>query len=186
LAAPDQASLLRTLVVCFLLVAVGLSVAYGVPAMLDRRHATEAIDMLGKLSKAAAVYYVKPRGDAQGDRVLCQFPNGGIRTAVAKSCCDPSVNLEGTNFCDPNKVEWNRTLWNTLRFQLEDPHAFIYAYQGHGTMKDARFEVSAYGDLDCDGVFSTFRFVGVGDPNARTDNCLLETVPVFSVDNEGE
>jgi len=181
-----EGSILRTLVVCLLLVAVGLSVAYGVPKMLDRRHATEAIEMLGKMSRRAAIYYVKPRADAQANRALCQFPGGDIRTSLAESCCDPSVNLEGTRLCDPDKVEWNRTLWNTLRFHLKEPHAFIYAYEGQGTMKAARFVVSAYGDLDCDGVFSTFRFVGAGDPNAQPDDCVLKTVPAFSVENEGE
>ena len=89
----DEGSVMRTLVVCLLLVAVGLSLTYGIPAMMDRRHATEAIDMLSKLSRAAAIYYVKPRGNAQGVRVLCQFPNGGIRTAiilVASSPCAAS------------------------------------------------------------------------------------------------
>ena len=53
-------------------------------------------------------------------------------------------------------------------------------------MGDAHFEVSAYGDLDCDGVYSTFRFTGQGDPDSRHDDCVLRTTPVFSVFNEGE
>lgn len=182
----EEFSLLRTLGLSALLIAVGASVAYGVPELLNRRHATEAIDLLGKLSRAAGVYYVKPRGDEQGNRMLCQFPRGEIRTSLATSCCDPQVNLPGTNLCDPARIEWNRTLWKTLRFELKEPHAFIYAYQASGVLGAAQMEVSAYGDLDCDGVFSTFRFTARGDPDARHDDCVLRSTPVFSVTNEGE
>lgn len=183
---PKEFNLTRTVILCTLLVAVGASLAYGVPALLHRRHAVEAIDMLGKMARAASVYYVKPRGDAQGERMLCQFPRGEIRTTLARSCCDPAVALADSNLCDPAKIEWNRTLWNSLRFEIADPHAFVYEYKASGVLGEARFEVSAYGDLDCDGVYSTFRFVGVGDPDSRQQDCVLRTTPVFTVINEGE
>ena len=186
MAEPSEFNLLRTVVLCILLVAVGTSLAYGVPAWLHRRHAAEAIDMLGKLSRAASVYYVKPRGDAVGDRMLCQFPRGDIRTTLALSCCDPTVSFEGGNKCDPAKIVWNRTLWKTLRFELADHHPFVYEYKATGVLGDARFEVSAYGDLDCDGVYSTFRFAGKGDPDSKHDDCVLRTTPEFTAINEGE
>ena len=182
----DQSNLMRTVAVCVLLLAVGASVAYGLPALFDRRHAVDAIETLGKLSRTASVYYVKPRGDDQGNRMLCQFPRGEIRTTLATSCCDASVADDGGNMCDPAKIVWNRTLWKSLHFKQRAPQPFIYEYKASGVLGDARFEVSAYGDLDCDGVFSTFRFVGKGDAGSRHDDCILRTTPVFSVINEGE
>ncbi len=178
----------QTIVVCGLLLAIGGSVAYGVPALMERHHATEAIDMLGKLSRAAAVYYVKPNMDEKtGDRAPCGFPTGKVRSALASSCCDESVRLAGTNLCDPAKMEWNRTLWHALgRFQLRDAHAFVYEYDASGYFGDAAFTVSAYADLDCDGVISTYRFVGKGDPDASPDNCVLKTTPIFTSENAGE
>ncbi len=178
----------QTLIVSLMLALVGASVAYGLPELLDRRHQTEAIDMLGKIARSAAVYYVKPHADEKtGDRAPCQFPPGEIRSTLAASCCDERVNLPGTNLCDPSKMEWNRTLWHALgRFQLRDPHGFIYEYKATGTFGDARFVVSAYSDLDCDGVISTFRFEGKGDPNARPDDCVLKTTPTYTATNAGE
>ena len=178
----------QTVVVCVLLVAVGVSVSYGVPALLNRGHSTGAIDMLGKLAREASQRYVKPQADQNtGMRAPCQFPQGKVRSSLAASCCDERVRLAGTTLCDPKKIEWNRTLWRTLgRFELRDPHAFIYEYEASGTFGDARFVISAYADLDCDGVISTYRFSGKGDPNATKDNCVLKTTPEFFQENAGE
>jgi hypothetical protein len=162
-------------------VAVGVvaSLAFGVPALLRRQHETEALRELGRIVRAASVYYVKPRPQADGSRMPCQFPQGQIRTTLAFSCCDRQVG-DGSGLCDPGKIEWNRTLWHALRFQLKEPHAFVYAYEGQGTMADARMTASAYADLDCDGVYSTFRFTMHGDRDARTDDCVLTGEPVFA------
>jgi len=160
-----------------------VSLVYGLPRLLQRQHVTEAINELGQLARGAAVYYVKPRGEADGARMVCQFPQGEIRSTIARSCCDPSVALPGTNLCDPERVLWNRPLWNALHFRIDEPQAYVYSYKASGTLADAQFVVEAYGDLDCDGVISTFRFVGHGDPKARADDCVLTTQPIFeSVD----
>ncbi len=169
----------QSLAVLALLIAVAWSVAFGVPALLERSHATEAINQLARLARGASVYYVKPRAAEDGTRLVCQFPPGEIRSTMAASCCDPSVALPGTKLCDPAKVIWNRPLWNALHFRLDEPHAFVYRYQASGTLADANFVVEAFGDLDCDGTISTFRFVGRGDPEARPDDCVLRTHPVF-------
>jgi hypothetical protein len=171
--------------ICTLLLALGAVAAFGVPALQARATSDEAVETLARLARRAAVYYVKPRGGAEG-RAPCAFPVGYARTTLAASCCDPSVAVAGTHRCDPDKLEWDKTVWNTLRFELDEPHAYIYEYRGEGELGDARFELSAYADLDCDGTFSTFRYVGQGDPRSRSDDCVLQTVPVFTTHNVGE
>lgn len=157
--------------------AVVASVAVGVPHLQRRMRETEAVYELARLVRSASVYYVKPRAGADGTRMACQFPPGTIRTHLANSCCDPRVGDDG--LCNPLKIEWNRTLWHTLHWQIREPHAFIYAYEASGTFGDARLTVSAYGDTDCDGEFSTFRFIAQGDPKARADDCVLDGAPRF-------
>ena len=51
---------------------------------------------------------------------------------------------------------------------------------------DAGFTVTAYGDLDCDGVQSTFQRMGFGDPNANFAECSLRGAPAFYVEKESE
>jgi hypothetical protein len=43
-----------------------------------------------------------------------------------------------------------------LQFSVDDPHYYSYAYKVDGK----KFTVSAYGDLDCDGEYSTFEMSG--------------------------
>ena len=110
--------------------------------------------------------------------MICQFPQGEIRSTLAKSCCDPAVN-DGEGRCDPAKIEWNRSLWKTLKFRVDEPHWFVYEVKATGTLANAALEISAYGDADCDGHYSTFRFTHHGDSGARLDNCVLNTQADF-------
>lgn len=158
---------LAALVVCTL-----ATLVWGVPRLMARSEESDAIRELARIARAAAIYYVKPRPDATGARMLCQFPRGSIRTIVAPSCCDKSVSAGGYS-CDAAKIEWNRTLWKALHFQLLGPTAYVYAYDAAGTLGEARYTVSAFGDLDCDGTMSTFRIVGRGDPRSKADDCLV-------------
>ena len=159
-------------------VAVVVTAAWGVPILLRRQHETEAIRQLARLARAATSYYVKPRADETGGRMLCQFPQGEIRTTVAMSCCDKTVN-DGQDRCDPAKIEWNRSLWNVLHFQVNEAQPYVFEFAAHGKLGDARFTVSAYGDLDCDGEYSTFRFVGQGDARSTPTDCMLGVAPRF-------
>ncbi len=168
----------RQMVAAILALACAVSIAWGVPVLMRRAHAQEAILNLAKLVRISDVYYVKPKLGEGGERMICQFPQGEIRSTLAKSCCDPSVN-DGEGRCDPAKIEWNRSLWKTLKFQLDEPSWFVYEFKASGTLGNATLEVSAYGDADCDGHYSTFRFTHHGDPAARADDCLLTTQPEF-------
>ncbi|MBI5610123.1 MAG: hypothetical protein HY902_14705 [Deltaproteobacteria bacterium] len=140
---------------------------------------------LTQLVKSASIYYVKPRPTATGERAACSFPAGQIRTHLAPSCCDPAV-AGADGMCDPKKIEWNRTLWSALKWKLDEPHAFIYAYEGSGSLGEARFTASAYGDLDCDGVYSTFRFTGRGSAASKADDCILTETATFEAIQPGE
>ena len=75
-------------------------------------------------------------------------------------------------------------------FQMNDQHYFTYAFDSNGkTLSEARFTASAYADLDCDGVFSTFQRMGYGDPSANMAECELLPLKgsaAFYVENETE
>lgn len=161
-----------------LIVAVVATAAWGVPILLHRQHETEAIRQLARLARSASSYYVKPRAEETGGRMLCQFPPGEIRTTTAKSCCDSAVN-DGHGHCDPARIEWNRSLWNVLHFQMTEAQPYVFEFAAQGKLGEATFTVSAYGDLDCDGQFSTFRFVGKGDARSTPTDCLLGEAPRF-------
>lgn len=166
--------------------ALAFAASLGVVGLMQRSAQDEALRELTRLVRSASVYYVKPRlQPGTSERAACAFPLGEIRTARAPSCCDPSVT-DGHGRCDPQRLEWNRTLWSVLRWQLREPHQFIYEYKASGTMGAARLEVTAYGDQDCDGEYSTFRYVAKGSDQAKADDCVLTDPPQFQVVNPGE
>jgi hypothetical protein len=46
-------------------------------------------------------------------------------------------------------------------------------------MAGARYVVSAFGDLDGDGQYSTFRYTGRGSSQSTPNDCILTDTPVF-------
>ena len=97
-----------------------------------------------------------------------------VRSTLAKSCCDLSVN-DGTGRYDPAKIQWNRSQWKSLKFEANEPRWFVYEVKASGARGDTTLEVSAYGDADCDGHISTFRYAHHGDPDAKLNKCVLLT-----------
>lgn len=49
-----------------------------------------------------------------------------------------------------------RSTWVALGFSMADPHAYHYAVEWSESADSCRFTVQAFGDLDGDGVYSTF------------------------------
>lgn len=61
--------------------------------------------------------------------------------------------------------------WAGLSFAMSDSHRYSYQYDSSRTGDGATFTASAFGDLDCDGRFSTFvRFGAVVDGEVRPSN----------------
>lgn len=66
--------------------------------------------------------------------------------------------------------EWlSNPVWRTAGFHQPRPHAFHYAFewnnQDDGYGGACQFTIRAFGDLDGDGIFSTFVRAGGGDTN---------------------
>ncbi len=68
------------------------------------------------------------------------------------SCCQQGEK------CMPQMELWQHPTWQALDFALKDPHYYSYEFVSH----ENSFEIKAYGDLDCDGVYSTYVMSGGG------------------------
>ena len=69
------------------------------------------------------------------------------------ACCEAEDGR-----CEPNPELWEHPSWKLLSFEMNGEHFYSYEYAPGADGKS--FVVSAYGDLDCDGTFSTFRLAG--------------------------
>lgn len=169
---------------------VGTMAAVAIPAFLKYSRETkvsEAQENLRKIRFAAEDYYCTPRLDEQGNAVPPRFPDAQATTPAAGTCCAEPGGPAGTSKgkCDPDSSIWETPTWTALHFTMLDPHYFAYEFTPKAMPDGTQaFDVSAYGDLDCNGVRSTFRMSCQGIPGGE-DGCRLNCDPVH-VENEIE
>ena len=142
---------------------VGLLATIAVPAFMKyikRSRTAEAGQMLSKIYVGARTYYLDPTQPGLTP-VDPQFPASLTGTTpTLGDCC-----LTGGK-CAAEQTQWETEMWTALQFSVPDPHYFSYTYE---TLDEyAEFTARANGDLDCDGVYSTFEMFG------RVDAALAE------------
>ena len=114
----------------------------------------EPIQGVQRLGAAAVVY-------AQGRAVGQGFPPSAPLT--------PARPPRGRCEADPPEI-WEHPTWKALEFlpvDLGTPHCFSFAFDSALTTARSTFRAHAHGDLDGDGLTSTFEVTGQysdGDP----------------------
>jgi hypothetical protein len=97
----------------------------------------------------------------------------------------PSVPLtpaevpRGVRAEDPPGV-WDQPTWRALAFSFDHPHAFSFSFDSSQAGGTSHFRATAHGDLDGDGVVSTFEIEGEADANGA------RILPGMYVDREVE
>lgn len=157
-ARPHQAGF--TLVELMVSVAiVGILAAAAVPMLvryIQKAKTTEARTLIQKMADGARVYYLEPQMPPGAILALpAQFPISEPATP-AVSCCSAS----GANKCEPVAAQWETPTWISMNFSVDDPHYYQYEFRSAGTSIASTFTAAAYGDLDCDGIESTFSISG--------------------------
>ena len=140
---------------------VGSLLAVAVPTFVREVHASRFVEPVDGLQRigAAAVAYGHAHPVAQG------FPPSAPMT--------PALPPRGHCEVDPPEA-WDQPGWIALDFRPAppgSPHCFAFGFDS--TMSPARsvFRAAAHGDLDGDGLLSTFEVAGhyaEGDPEGAT------------------
>jgi hypothetical protein len=147
-----------------LVFALGGSVlAVFVPAFVKNVHAsrlTEPLDGLSRIAqRAAELADSAPQARAYPDEAPltpAQVPRGVLAT-------DPP----GT---------WQHPTWRLLDFSFESPHAYSFELTSKNAADVSTFVATAHGDLDGDGVLSTFSLSGSVKPGSAPETSPLEVV----------
>ena len=130
----------------------GVLAAVTVPAFMkyiSKSKTTEARLFIKKASDAARASYMD-NSAGFGEK---SYPKQSTPiTPPLGTCCSMGEK------CAPNPALWTHPSWTALHFSIDDPH--YYSYQYKTTDEGKSFTVSAFGDLDCDGVYSTFEMYG--------------------------
>ena len=149
-----------TLIELMIVVAIiGILAAVAIPAFMKyirRSKTVEATMNVRKLFDSSVSYFEAEHADKNGNAIAKQFPTS-VATAVPTlhSCCGQTGDK-----CAPSPNTFTADTWSALNFSVDDPFYFSYQYLSAGTETSANFQAYAYGDLDCDSIYSTYERSG--------------------------
>ncbi len=142
---------------------VGSLLAVMTPSFIKNLHAssmTEAVDGLQQISaRATALAEAAPQHEA--------YPPSAPLTPESVPRASLAVDPPGT---------WAHPTWRLLAFELTGPHAYSFQFDSQNGPQRSTFTAEARGDLDGDGVLSSFRISGSVEPGRPPQRDVLEVV----------
>jgi hypothetical protein len=140
---------------------VGSLSAVTIPAFLKNLRASRMSEALDGLEQIAG-------------RAIVLSDSAPLAAAFPDSCpLTPSSVPRATLVVDPPHT-WDHPTWRLLGFSLETPHAYAFQFDSQLGPDVSRFTAVAHGDLDGDGVLSTFRTGGSIRHGADPKRDILE------------
>ncbi len=130
-----------------LLSVAGAVAAVFVPAFVRNLHASRLVEPLEGLRAigASATALAVERGPTQA-----YPPSVGLT---------PEEVPAGESVEDPAGT-WDQPTWKELGFKFERPHYYAFAFDSESSKSGSSFTARAHGDLDGDGLLSTFKLSG--------------------------
>lgn len=141
--------------------AAGIFAAVGVPAYIKyatRSKSAEANMNLRRVFDSSVAYYSEGTWGSAATAQTAKFPPSVGPTPSRPAC----LGTLSTPF-PPDATLWEHPTWTALNFAVNEPSLYQYEYISEGEGHAAKFTIRATGDLDCDGVFSTFERSGFID-----------------------
>lgn len=177
-----------TLIELMIVVAIiGILAAVAIPAFMKyirRSKTTEATMNLRKLFDSSATYYAEEhafRGIAadSAGAIAKQFPDSTAESAPQTSACSAGSPFKHNPAANTGEQAffYGQT-WQALNFDLTDPFLYQYMYVSEGQGNTSKFTARAIGDLDCNGVYSTFERTGMVD----ADNNVVGSAGIYKKD----
>lgn len=142
--------------------AIGGSVlAVFVPPFVRNLHASRLTEPLERLQ------YISRRAAELADNAPTSqaYPSSVTLT--------PALVPRGELVTDPPGT-WSHPTWRLLDFSFDTPHAFSFELSSVNGPQLSSYSAAAHGDLDGDGVLSTFQIAGSVRPGGAPQTLPLE------------
>jgi type IV pilus assembly protein PilA len=154
-------SLVELMIVVAIIGVLSTLAIYGVRKYLTSAKTTEARTALGRMAKDAQNAF---EAETLSQNVL----NVSTSSFAVRNLCDDAPPVPATiasvqdGKYQSSPADWNVGGWKCLKFTMNDPQHFMYSYASSATtaLGNETFTAQANGDLDADGVQSTFQFHG--------------------------
>jgi type IV pilus assembly protein PilA len=159
---------------------------YGVRKYLLNAKTAEARAALGRISKDASSAFDRERmtAGAMAMREARESTNQLCVSAAGPVPATPA-EIQGKKYqSDPQ--DWDDAAgWTCLRYTMQDPQYFMYNYSATGTGGDGdEIFATAQGDLDGDGVLSTYTLAGKVQTGANDDIVLTLSPSIAEIQPE--
>ena len=128
-----------------------------------RKRPNEQLMYFSLISRGALKWYGEQRANASGELIPRHFPSAASPSGIASgSYTNPPQKpcADGNALYSKNGEIWDKQPWKSLQFEIKKAHYAQYTYTVNNDKKSPSFTVTALADLDCDGIFSTYRMTG--------------------------
>ncbi len=153
---------------------LGALAMYGVARYLRHSKTAEAVGSTTAIAQAACAYYnqsdsTQPAGTKpDAAKAMRHFPPSSRASVPA----DASA-VSGKRF-QSGIGDWSTSPWLEMGFKLPSPQYYAYSFESSGAGSAAQGTVTAHGDLDGNGVQSTFRMTVAPDDSLTAKVGKLE------------
>lgn len=136
---------------------------YGLAKYVRHAKTAEAVGSVTAIAEAAASYYDTSDGNqpvgttADAAHAMRHFPPS------SKPSVPPELESVSARRYQSSIADWTASPWRELRFSIPQPQYYVYSFESQGSGASAKAIVTAHGDLDGDGITSTYRLVVAPD-----------------------
>lgn len=137
---------------------------YGLARYVRHAKTAEAVGSVTAIAEAAASFYNasdtnQPVGIApEAAHAMRHFP------PASKTSVPPDLASVKARRYQSALPDWSASPWRDLSFSIPQPQYFAYTFESQGSGAKATAAAVAHGDLDGDGVTSTYRLSVAPDP----------------------
>ncbi|MFI5301963.1 MAG: type IV pilin protein [Polyangiales bacterium] len=162
-------SLVELMIVVAIIGTLSAIAVVGGARYLQHSKTAEALRSLGTLETAERAQYqldTDSTGSGTGPYVHVFCPSIGAYVPAAPPAASKYMSTS---------ADWSAPTWRCLRFSMHEPQYYAYKATDWGTTPD-QFTLQAVGDLNGNGVQSSYRIDGIGSASGDAQRLFLLVV----------